>query len=330
MAANLTPQYRKAEEEYRRAATPEDELRWLEVMLREIPKHKSSEKLQSDLKTKISRLKKEAATQKAAGKRTHSTRIPRQGAGTVVLLGGPNAGKSALVAAMTRATPEVAPYPFTTREPAPGMMPYEDVYVQLIDTPPVTPDYFEPAMHGLIRAADLALLMVDLGNDDGIEQCQDVLTRLGETKTRLDRTSHLDENDIGISYTAAMLVPNKIDSDGADERLDLLHELVDIDLPECVISAEQGTGCDELRGAIYTSLDVVRVYTKTPNQKASDHDRPYTVRRGGTVHDVASQIHNELAANLKFARIWGSEVHDATVVKPDHVVADGDVVELHE
>ncbi|MEZ6072179.1 MAG: GTPase [Pirellulales bacterium] len=251
-----------------------------------------------------------------------------------MLLGGPNAGKSALLAALTHAHPEVAPYPFTTRQPAPGMMPYEDVFVQLIDTPPITPDFFEPAMHGLIRGADLALLVVDLGSDDGIEQCQDVLNRLGETKTRLARTSHLDENDVGISYTATLLVLNKIDADGAAERLELLHELVGDDLPaelpEHVVSAEQTTGLEELRRAIYTALDVVRVYTKTPNQKASDHDRPYTVRRGGTVHDVAELIHNDLAAKLKFARIWGSAVHDGTVVKADHVVADGDIVELHE
>ncbi len=164
------------------------------------------------------------------------------------MLGGPNAGKSRLICSLTRATPEVAPYPFTTHQPAPAMMPWQDVTVQLIDTPPITKDFLDPYLHGLIRAADLALLMVDLGNDDGIEQCQAVLDRLGETKTRLAVRSYLDEQDMGLSYTRAFLVPNKIDLPEAAGRLDLLHELCPLDLPEYVISAEKGQGLESLRG----------------------------------------------------------------------------------
>ncbi len=153
MATNLTPQYHKAEEAYRRATTSDEELKWLEVMLREMPKHKASEKLQSDIKQKISRAKKEVEVAKKAPTKQAGVKIPRQGAGTVLLVGGPNAGKSQLLAALTRATPEIAPYPFTTRTPLPGMMVWEDVQVQLIDTPPITPDIFEPYMQGLIRGA---------------------------------------------------------------------------------------------------------------------------------------------------------------------------------
>ncbi|GAF93342.1 unnamed protein product, partial [marine sediment metagenome] len=169
MAANLTQQYHKAEEQYRQAATPDEELRCLEVMLRELPKHKGTDKLQAELKQKISHARKESESEAKAGKKSHRTRIPRQGAGRAVLVGGPNAGKSALLAALTRATPEVAPYPFTTRESSPGMMPWEDVQVQLIDTPPVTADACDPTLVGLIRGADLVLLVADIGNDEGLE-----------------------------------------------------------------------------------------------------------------------------------------------------------------
>lgn len=329
MPANLTPQYLKAEEEYRRAATPDEELRCLQAMLREVPKHKGTDRLQAELKQKISKARKEVDAQSKTGKKSHGVRIPRQGAGRAILLGGPNAGKSQLLRSLTRATPEVAEYPFTTREPIPGMMPWEDVMVQLIDTPPITIDILEPYHQGLIRGADLTLLLVDLGSDDGIEQCQELIRHLNQTKTRLARQSFLDEDDIGLSYTQTLLVPNKIDADDAATRLDLMREAGCGDFPEYVISALHGTGLEALREAVYRGLDVVRVYTKLPTQKEADYDRPYTIRRGGTLSEVAAMIHKDFAAQLKFARVWGSQVHDGTTVKGDYVLHDRDVIELH-
>lgn len=329
MPANLTPQYKKAEDEYRRASTPEEELHCLQVMLQELPKHKGTDKLHAELKQKISKVKKELEQHKASGKKGPGLRLPRQGAGRAVLLGGPNAGKSQLLRSLTRATPEVAPYPFTTHEPLPGMMPWEDVMVQLVDTPPITLDLLDPSTQGLIRGADLALLLVDLGQDEGIDQVQELLQRLSQTKTRLAAESYLDEEDVGLSFTRTFLVPNKIDLPEASDRLQLLHEFCPLDFPEYVISAAHGTGLEELREAIYRALDVVRVYTKLPTRKEPDYERPFTVRRGGTLLEVAELIHRDFAKNLRHARVWGSHVHDGTVVKGDYVVHDRDVVELH-
>jgi ribosome-interacting GTPase 1 len=209
------------------------------------------------------------------------------------------------------------------------MMPWEDVTIQMIDTPPITKDFIDPYVHGLIRAADLALLMVDLGSDDGIEQLQEVLDRLGTTKTRLAARSYLDERDLGLSYTQAFLVPNKIDLSEAAGRLRLLHELCPLDFPEHVISARGGAGLEALREAIYRALDVIRVYSKLPSAKEPDRDRPFTVRRGGMLLELAGQVHKDFIKGLKFARVWGEAVHDATVVKGDYVLHDKDVVELH-
>ncbi len=328
MPANLTHQYRKAEEDYRRATTPEDELHCLQVMLRELPKHKGTDKLQADLKYKISQAKKDSESEKA-GKKGQSVRILRQGAGRVVLLGGPNAGKSQFVRAVTRAHPEVAEYPFTTREPAPAMMPWQDILIQLIDAPPVTRDVLNPHLQGLVRGAELALLFVDLSSDDGIEQVIDVVERFAETKTRLGRVSYLDENDVGLSFTCTLLVPNKIDLDDAPLRLELMHEETEFDFEEYVISATVGTGIDALKSATFQALDVVRVYTKLPTSKEPDYEKPFTVRRGGTLGDVAALVHRDFAEKLKFSRVWGSAVHDGTTVKADYVVNDKDVVELH-
>ena len=160
-------------------------------------------------------------------------------------------------------------------------------------------------------------------------QLQELLDRLQDTKTRLDKTSHLDEEDVGLSYTQTLLVPNKIDVPGADERLELLHELCPLDFAEHVISAEHGTGLEELRTAIFQALDVVRVYSKAPTHKTADFERPFTVRRGGTVLDVVDQIHKDFVANFKFARVWGSQIHDGTQVKADYQPHDKDVVEFH-
>lgn len=330
MPANLTPQYLKAEQAYRRASTPEEELDCLQVMLRELPKHKGTDKLHAELKQKVSKVRKELQQGKATGgKRGGGLRIPRQGAGRAVLLGGPNAGKSQLLASLTRATPEIAPYPFCTREPIPGMMPWEDVMVQLIDTPPITRDVLDPTTQGLVRGADLVLLLVDLDRDEGVDDVQDVVQHLAGTRTRLAATSYVDEDDVGLVYTKTFLVPNKVDVAGAAERLALLHEFCGWDFPEFVISALHGTGLETLRDEIYRAMDVVRVYTKLPAQKEPDYDRPYTIRAGGTLLEVAEMIHKDFAARLKSARVWGSHVHDGTHVKGDYVLHDRDVIELH-
>jgi uncharacterized protein len=171
--------------------------------------------------------------------------------------------------------------------------------------------------------------LVDLENDDGIEQCQAVLDRLSQTKTRLAAQSYLDEADVGLSYTKTFLVPNKIDAPDAQERLKLLHELLPMKFTEYVISAEHGAGLETLRSAIYESLDVVRVYSKLPTAKEPDRDRPFTIQRGGTLLEMAGMVHKDFFEKLKFARVWGAAVHDGTQVKGDYVLHDKDVVELH-
>src|SRR5215470_13857301 len=159
MAVNLTPQYLEAEAEYKKAQTPEEKLACLKTMWALVPKHKASEKLQAELKTKMSDLSKEIEHAKRHPKKAGvSHKIPKQGAGQYVIVGGPNAGKSRLLTRLTPATPEVAPYPFTTHEPRPGMMDWEDVRIQLIDTPPITADYLEGYLQSMVRSADAALL----------------------------------------------------------------------------------------------------------------------------------------------------------------------------
>ncbi len=328
MPANLTQQYLKAEQEYRRAQSPQEELDCLQIMFKELPKHKGTDKLQADLKHKISKVKEELARPKKSGA-GRGFRLPRQGAGRAVIIGGPNAGKSQLLASLTKAKPEIAPYPFTTREPMPGMMPWQDVMVQLIDTPPITADIYDHDVQALIRGADLVLLMLDLGSDEGGEQLRDVWRQIEATKTRLGRQTCLDEDDIGVTWTRTFLVDNKIDLPEAADRREFFSAYVDLDLERFSISALRGDGLEPLRDAIYEAMDVIRVYTKLPAKKEADLDSPFTLPRGGTVHDLAELVHKDVAKNLRSARVWGTGVHDGTPVKGDHVLHDRDIVELH-
>ena len=190
MAVNLTPQYLEAEQAYKKATSPEDKLACLKTMWTLLPKHKASEKVQADLKTKMSELREEIEHAKKGPKKggPPSYKVPKQGAGQIILVGAPNTGKSRLLTRLTRATPEVAAYPFTTREPHAGMMDWEDVRVQLIDTPPITADMMEGYMSSMVRSADAAVLMIDLGDDDGPFAAETVLERLGRGQDDARRT----------------------------------------------------------------------------------------------------------------------------------------------
>lgn len=329
MPANLPPQYSKAEEEYRKAASPADRLEKLREMFRLLPKHKGTEKLQSDLKQKISRAKDEIEGAKSAGKKAGvSHRVPREGAGQVVLVGAPNAGKSALLAALTSARPEVAPYPFTTRAPYPGMMAWEDARVQLVDLPPISEDFFEAWVPSTVRSANAALLVTDLASDDVIDATEAVVSRLADVHTELVSTLPYDVEDEATQHVKTLLVANKVDSEGAADRLEVLREWFSPRFSILPVSAERGEGLDDLRRASYDLLGVIRIYTKIPG-KPADRTKPFTVPIGSTVLDLAREVHRDFEHSLKFAKIWGTGVFEGQTVKRDHELHDADVVELH-
>jgi ribosome-interacting GTPase 1 len=329
MAVNLTPQYLEAEAEYKKAQTAEERLACLKKMYQLVPKHKASEKLQAELKTKMSEAKEEVERERKSPKKAGvSHKIPKQGAGQYVLVGAPNAGKSRLLTRLTRAAPEVAAYPFTTREPHVGMMDWEDTHTQLIDTPPITPDYMESYLSSIVRSADAALLLVDLGDDDGPFAAEAVLERLAQVKTVLVGRPPAEESDPTIQHVKTLLVANKIDLPGSAERLEVVRDLFGPRFPIHVISAEHGTGLEELRDAIYKFLNVIRVYTKQPG-KPPDLTSPFTCPAGSTLVEMAALVHRDFAEGLKSARIWGTGVYDGQTVKRDHVLHDKDVVELH-
>jgi ribosome-interacting GTPase 1 len=330
MAVNLPPQYHDAEARYKKARTAEEKLAALKEMWVILPKHKASEKVQADLKTKISELTDQIEHEKTAPKKApHGThKVPQQGAGQVVFLGPPNAGKSRLLTRLTKASPAVAPYPFTTREPVPGMMDYEDVRVQLVDLPPVTADHYEHFVTDITRAADAAVLFLDLSDDDGPAATRAVIDRLKLVRRELVAGDPPADADPATHYLKTLLAANKADDEAADVRLEIAREAFGDRLPVFVISAEHGTGLEELRQAIYDRLGVMRVYTKQPG-KPPDRASPFTCPIGSTLAEFAGHVHRDFADNLKSARVWGTGVFDGQTVGRDHVLHDQDVVELH-
>jgi ribosome-interacting GTPase 1 len=329
MPANLTPQYLEAESEFRKAQNAEERLECLQKMWKELPKHKGTDKLQAELKQKISDAKKDLETEKKTSKKAGvSYKIPRQGAGQFIIIGAPNSGKSQVLARLTRATPEVAPYPFTTREPHAGMMDWEDARVQLVDTPPITGDFLEPYIGSLIRGADAVLLLVDLADDDGLFAVEAVVEKLAAVKTMLIGQPPAAPEDLSIHFARTILGANKCDDPGANDRLEIVREMFGQRFPIHVFSAEHGTGLEELRTALYKFLNVIRVYTKQPG-KPADMAMPFTIPVGGTVVDFAGHVHKDFVAGLKTARIWGTGVFDGQSVGREHVLNDKDVVELH-
>ena len=324
MPANLTPQYLEAERNYRAAKTPLEKIAFLEEMLSVMPKHKGTDHLRADIRTKIAKLTqsldKKTATQRA------SMIIEKVGAGQVAVIGPPNTGKSQIVASLTKATPTVAAYPYTTQNAIPGMMKYENIQVQLIDTPPLSEQLPEWWVMNIIRRADALLVVVDCG-DDPLTQLELVLERLREKKLSPWQLPEENEEESVFTIKKALLVCNKQDLDTDKIFLQLLQqeygELIEI---IGVSAAEESL--DELKLAIFELLNVIRVYTKTPGGKP-DYDDPIVLPSGSNLEEAAAEVHKDFARNLKYARIWGSGKHDGVMAKRDHVLQDGDVIELH-
>jgi len=342
MPANLSPDYKKAEQAYRAARDDSDRLACLKEMLRTIPKHKGTEHLQADIKSRIKQLTEELAGPRKGASRTGPVHVVRpEGAAQVALLGPPNAGKSSLHVALTGSRADVGPYPHTTHEPLPGMLPFEDVAFQLVDLPPISADYMESWYPNALQPADAALLVIDIADPGCTDDLRAIVERLdakkitltgdwpGDGATAMPSTAASDAlPDPFRQFLPTLLIANKSDLDPDPEALAALQELSGCTLPALAVSAETRAGLDALGPYLMRGLDLVRVYTKAPG-KPAEMDRPYTVRAGATVLDVARLVHKDIAGALRYARAWGRDVYDGQQVGPEHTVADRDVIELH-
>jgi uncharacterized protein len=325
LPANLTPQYYNAEEAFKRAVSVEEKIAALEEMLAVIPKHKGTEKMQADLRKRLSKFRQEGL-KKTSVSRADPFSIERQGAGQVALLGFPNTGKSSFLAAMTRAKPKIADYPFTTTMPLAGMMPYEDIFIQLVDTPPVTAEIIPAGLSGTLRSADILLVLVDAASDDCLEQLEFCLNYLEEKKiVRKDTTPGVR----GVSPANVLVLAARADLPQSTENMQIMKELGPVGIELYPVSTKTGQGLEGLREKIFQMLGVIRVYTKIPGREP-DLKRPFVLKRGSTVLELAEAIHRDLSGLMKNARVWGSAKYDGQSVMKDYTLHDRDIVEISQ
>jgi ribosome-interacting GTPase 1 len=282
------------------------------------------------LRRKLSKLKSAGGSKKGASRQGSVYNIAKEGAGQVVVIGPPNVGKSALVAANTNATPEVSPAPFSTWGPTPGMMAIENIQVQLIDTPPLNPEHIEANMFNLLRKADLLLIMVDL-QADPVEQLEDVITILREHKIIPKHLVNPDNEEIIQHFflKPCLVLANKCDDKEGDENFEIFRQLLEGDCPMVPISVPAGRNIDAMKQAIYKKLNIMRVYSQPPGEQAKLH-LPFVLPIGGTVEEFAAKVHQDFAKNMKSARVWGqSAAFEGQTVSREHILLEGDIVELN-
>ena len=346
MPANVTPEFERAERRYRQATSDEERLAALQEMLATIPKHKGTEKMQADIKHRLSQLRKEQQ-KPGHSKGLDPFHIPRSGAGQAVLVGLPNTGKSSLLAATTNADVKVADYAFTTVVPQPGMWSREHVQIELVDTPPLTPDHMPTGLMGTIRNADIVCVVVESG-DLALEQAETALAVLRERGLTLRTAprSRLDPEDPTVR--CGLIVANKAEtatpgaivalgelyagaevSFGAPRERDKHSSERDRQLVVVPVSARTKQGLEEWFQRLWELLAMVRVYVKEPG-KAPDRTKPFALPVGSSVADLARLIHRDLPDVMKFARLWGHGRFDGQQVHKTERLQDRDIVEIHE
>ena len=328
MPANLPPQYFEVEKKLKNTNNPEEKIKIMEELLSIIPKHKGTEKLQALYKSKISKLKARSQKKTATARHESLHHIEKSGAGQVVHIGPPNSGKSMLIKSLTNAEPEVADYPFTTHKPYPAMMKYENVQVQLIDTPPITRDYMEAWHTEIIKNADTVLLIIDSTSRDPVEDIMTIQEVLREKKISL--VPENDKTDQGKNQfmKKCMIVLNKVEMMNISVIEKQIKEFVEPEFTPFACSAVQNSNLDLLRKKIFKSLNVLRVYSKIPGKKPSYED-PFIFEYGSSLMDMAKAVHKDFAKNLKYARIWGKKKYGGQKVNKEYKLQDGDVIELH-
>jgi len=297
-STNQSFEYKRAESHFLMASTKEEKLAALEEMIKTAPKHKSSEKMLANLKTRYTKLKKESEKEKAR-KKGRSAGVRKEGDAQVTIFGFTKSGKSQLLAALTDAKAKISEIPFTTLAPEIGALNLDGITVQLVELPSRVED---KEILGIARSSDLIIVLITSLNE---------LIKLADALKK------------GNITTKRIFVLNKIDSISTEEidRLKAVSNLIKI-------SAKSGMRLDELKQKIFEQINLIRIYTKEPGKKPSE--RPMIVKKNAIVKDLAEKIRHRLYERFLKAKIWGkSAKFPSQTVGLEHRLEDRDIVELY-
>lgn len=389
MPTNLPPNAKKKWNEVANAQTLKEKLGKLQEFLGLVPKHKGTARLRVQVKRQIKTLQKEIEEKKRrkAGRSGPRFFLEKEGAAQIVILGPTKVGRSSLLTSITNAKTEVSDYPYTTREPVPGMFQYEDLQFQIIEAPALigavaTGESWRLQSLGIARNADALILMVDLSQNPykqlttitrelekarimiqkprakvEIERkhigaglrvivvgrlincnLRDVEALLKDYKildgiVKISGEAALDDVEEAIFestvYRPAIVVANKIDNAEATKNLEELERFVHNRLVIVPISCRTKFGLDKLGAEIFKALEIIRVYTKEPTEKAPS-PKPFFLRRGATVSDLAKLVHTDFVERFANARVWSKRLtFSPRKVGKTFILEDKDVVELH-
>ena len=296
-STNQSPQYQKAEAMFLDSQTNEEKLKWLEEMVRLCPRHKSSEKMLANLKTRYIKLKEKIEKIKKVSRGSGKPGIKKEEM-QAVIVGFTNSGKSSLLSLLTNAMPEVSPYFFTTKIPAVGIMNYAGTNIQLIEIPAIESEYYDI---GLVNSADVILIMVT-----SLKDMEKILPKLIKTKGKKLIIFNIKDEAQDIRKIEATLKSKK-------------HDFI-------MISTKTKDGLETLKEKTFKSFGKIRVYTKEPGKEKSDN--PLVLEPESTVRDIAKKIFRD-PEKVKETRIWGpSSKFPGQKVGLQHQLKDMDVVEF--
>ncbi|MDH5794378.1 MAG: 50S ribosome-binding GTPase, partial [Candidatus Bathyarchaeota archaeon] len=389
MPTNLPPNAKKKWAEVEATKNPREKLQRMQEFLSLVPKHKGTAKLCAQIKKQMATMRKEMEEKKRrkAGKGGPKFFIEKEGAAQIALIGLTNVGKSSLLAAVTNSKVEVSANPYTTREPIPGIMNYEDIQFQIVEAPALMEGSADGRAWGLqtlalARNADGLILMVDLSQDP-VEQLSLTLSemekarilvskpkarveverrfmgaglriiligklvdcnfknveellrsyRITDAVVKISGEATLDEVEDAIFestvYKPAVIVANKIDLEGSEANLKFLESYVGNKVPILAVSCEKRCGLEKLGETMFKTLDIIRVYTKEPNEKEFSK-KPFILKKGSTVYDLAKNIHSDFSKKFSYAKVWAKRlVFSPQKVGSSFVLNDRDIAEIH-
>lgn len=299
-STNQSPFYQKAEQEFHEATTDEERIACLEIMMKECPKHKSSENMRKNLTNRYKKLKENISKQKKSGKGGQiGIKKPDM---QCVLVGFPSTGKSSIFKVLTKQKVKISPHPFTTHSPQLGTFYFEDAQIQIIDMQP-----FPNHDKSLFNSTDTLLFIID--DLDQIKKAENFLYR---------------------SHARTILIYNKEDILSEKEKrkieANLKSKYKKFDYIFFSNNSTE-TKINELTKKIFTTFPIIRIYTKEPKKTASKE--PMILKKGSTFKDAVNKIIKGMSQNIKRARVWGpSSKFGGQIIGVEHILKDKDIIEF--